>query len=107
VRGVGEDSLGERDFFGDPRGGQALLVLNQEARVPIYKWVRAVGFVDAGNVFARAADLTFGDLVGSIGVGLRIATPFALLRADYARPVGAGPLERRSGRFIFGIGHAF
>jgi outer membrane protein insertion porin family len=106
VRGVAEDSLGARDFFGDPTGGQAMLVLNQEVRVPIYKWLRGVGFVDAGNVFARASDLRIGDLVGSIGVGVRLATPFALLRADVARAVGAGPREQ-GGRFIFGIGHAF
>ena len=106
VRGVGEDSLGGRDFFGDPTGGQASLVFNQEVRVPIYRWVRGVGFFDAGNVFDRWREVRLGDLVGSIGVGVRLATPFALLRADYAKAIWAGSLPR-SGRFIFGIGHAF
>jgi len=106
VRGVGEDRLGGRDFFGDPTGGQASLVLNQEVRVPIYRWVRGIGFFDAGNVFNRWRDVRLGDLVGSIGIGVRLATPFALLRADYAKAIWAGTLPR-SGRFIFGIGHAF
>lgn len=106
VRGVAEDSLGARDFLGLPRGGQGLLVLNEEVRVPIYRWVRGVGFVDAGNVFERASDIGLGNLVGSIGFGLRVSTPFALLRADFARPVW-GPLDQRSGRWTFGIGHAF
>jgi outer membrane protein assembly factor BamA len=106
VRGVAEDSLGEVDFFGDPVGGRTLLVLNQEARVPIYRWVRGVAFVDAGNVFPRFADLRLVDLVGSIGAGLRVATPFALLRLDYARSVWHSP-EYTSGRWYFGIGHAF
>ena len=106
VRGVGEDSLGGRDFFGDPTGGRASLVLNQEVRVPIYRWVRAVGFIDAGNVFERWRDVRLGDLVGSIGIGVRLATPFALLRADYAKAIWAGTLPT-SPRFIFGIGHAF
>ena len=106
VRGVGLDSLGERDFFGDPAGGQAMAVFNQELRVPLYRWVRGVGFVDAGNVFPKAGDLRFRDLVGSVGVGLRLATPFALLRVDFAKPVWAGPTVR-SGRWSFGIGHAF
>jgi outer membrane protein insertion porin family len=106
VRGVAEDGLGEVDFFGDPRGGRTMLVLNQEVRVPLYRWVRGVAFVDAGNVFSRFADLRFGDLVGSIGAGLRIETPFALLRVDYGKAVWSVP-EGASGRWTFGIGHVF
>jgi len=104
VRGVAEGGLGPRDFFG-ASGGQMMVVLNQEARLPIYKWVRGVAFVDAGNVFARPRDASLRNLVGSIGFGLRLATPFALLRADYARPAW-GRLES-SGRWSVGIGHAF
>jgi len=105
VRGVAEGALGLRDFFGDPTGGQLMIVLNQEARVPIYRWVRGVAFLDAGNVFARPADASLRDLVGSLGVGVRLTTPFALLRADFARPVWG--TEQRSGRWTFGIGQAF
>lgn len=105
VRGVAEGTLGGLDFFGSPVGGQALVVLNQEVRVPIYRWIRGVGFVDAGNVFRRIGDVSVGDLVGSVGAGLRVATPFALIRADYARPVWG--TSERSGRWTFGIGHAF
>jgi outer membrane protein assembly factor BamA len=105
VRGVPEGALGPRDFFGFPTGGQMMVVLNQEARVPIYRWVRAVTFVDAGNVFTRLRDASFGDLVGSVGVGLRLATPFALFRADFARPVWG--TSQKTGRWTFGIGQAF
>ena len=91
--------------IGDPAGGRMLVVLNQEVRLPVYRWLRGVGFVDAGNVFARPRDASLRNLVGSIGFGLRLATPFALLRADYARPVW-GRLES-SGRWSVGIGHAF
>jgi outer membrane protein assembly factor BamA len=105
VRGVMEDSLGEHDFFG-PAGGQMLTIFNQEARLPIYRWLRGVGFVDAGNVFTRPRDASLRDLVGSMGFGLRLASPFALLRLDYARPVWGQP-EGSSGRWSFGIGHAF
>ena len=106
VRGVAEDTLGTRDFFGDPAGGRALLVFNQEVRVPVYRWVRAVGFVDAGNVFDRWSEVGISNLVGSVGVGLRLVTPFALLRADYAKAMWAGD-QSGTGRFVFGIGHAF
>jgi outer membrane protein assembly factor BamA len=107
VRGVAEDSLGGVDFFGNPVGGEALLVLNQEARVPIYRWVRGVAFVDAGNVFPTLGDVRVGELAGSIGAGVRIATPFALLRADFGRVIWNGPAGQQGGRWTFGIGHAF
>ena len=104
VRGVAEEGLGERDFFG-PTGGQLMVVLNQEVRVPIYGWVRGVGFVDAGNVFGRPRDASLRDLVGSVGVGMRLVTPFALLRVDFAKTAWGAPAT--SGRWTFGIGQAF
>ena len=106
VRGVAEDGLGPRDFFGDPAGGEALLVLNEEARFPIYRWLRGVGFVDAGNVFAQPRDLAFGALTGTVGAGLRLATPVALLRIDYGRQVWPAA-RRESGRWFFGVGQSF
>ena len=105
VRGVDENSLGPRDFFGDPAGGESMLILNQEARVPVYKWLHGVGFIDAGNVYPTIRDLKLTDLAGSIGFGFRLNTPFALLRADYGRIVW-GPAPR-AGKWIFGIGQAF
>ena len=106
VRGVAEDGLGPRDFFGDPAGGQALLVLNQEARFPIYRWFRGVGFIDAGNVFQRPGNFGFSNLVGSIGAGLRVVTPVALLRVDYGRKVWPAP-RADSGQWFFGVGQSF
>jgi outer membrane protein assembly factor BamA/autotransporter translocation and assembly factor TamB len=105
VRGVDENSLGPRDFFGDPSGGQSMLILNQEARVPVYKWLYGVGFMDAGNVYATIQDLKLNDLVGSVGFGIRLNTPFALLRADYGRVIW-GPAPQ-TGKWYFGIGQAF
>ena len=104
VRGVAEEALGGRDFFG-PTGGQMMVVLNQEVRVPIYGWVGGVGFVDAGNIFTKPRDASLRDLVGSLGVGLRLVTPFALLRVDFARTAWGAPAT--SGRWTFGIGQAF
>jgi outer membrane protein assembly factor BamA len=106
VRGVPENGLGPRDIFGDPSGGGALVVFNQEVRVPIYRWFSGVGFVDVGNVFERPRAIDFGDLVGSFGAGLRIATPFALLRADVARAWSLEP-GQPTARWTFGIGHTF
>ena len=105
VRGMAEGGLGPRDFFGDPAGGRMMVVLNQEARVPIHRWLRGVAFVDAGNVFLRPGDASLADLVGSAGAGLRLVTPFALLRADYARAMWGA--THKGGRWTFGIGQTF
>jgi outer membrane protein insertion porin family len=105
VRGVDENSLGPRDFFGDPAGGQAMIVLNQEARVPIYKWLGGVAFIDAGNIYRQPRDLRLNNLTGSVGIGVRLSTPFALLRADYGRTTWGAGLH--TGRWIVGIGQAF
>jgi outer membrane protein assembly factor BamA len=43
--------------------------------------------------------------VGSVGLGLRLTTPFALLRVDFAKT--AWGVESTAGRWTFGIGHAF
>jgi len=105
VRGFAEDALGEVDFFG-PVGGDALLVLNQEVRFPIFRWFRGVAFIDAGNVYPTPADLSWRDLEVGTGVGLRIHSPFALVRLDFGMPVTRRD-EEPSSRWYFGIGHAF
>ena len=105
VRGVPEEGLGPRDFFGGAAGGEVMVVFNQEVRLPIYRWLRGVTFVDAGNVFAERGEAGLGELVGSLGVGLRLSTPFALLRVDFAKVAWGAPTA--SGRWTFGLGHAF
>ena len=105
VRGAAEEGLGPSDFFG-PIDAESMIVLNQEIRLPLYRWVRGVAFVDAGNAFARPRDTSLRDLVGSVGLGLRVATPFALLRVDYGKTIW-GPRPVDSGRWSFGIGQIF
>jgi len=105
VRGVPEDSLGPT-ILGVPVGGEAMLTLNQEVRFPLYRWLHGVAFVDAGNVFAQPSDIGFGSLVGSGGAGLRLVTPFVLLRVDYGKALWNVPAGG-SGRWVFGIGQTF
>jgi len=106
VRGVPENTLGPRDIFGDAAGGGALVVFNQEVRFPLYRWFNGVGFVDVGNVFERPRTIDFTDLEGSFGAGLRVVTPFALLRADVAR-LWSSEVGQPTARWTFGIGHTF
>ena len=105
VRGFAEEGLLEPDFFG-PVGGNALLLLNQEVRFPVYKWLRGVGFIDAGNVFPRARDVSFTNLEAGTGFGVRIHSPFALIRIDYGMPLTSRQREP-SGRWYFAIGQTF
>jgi outer membrane protein insertion porin family len=110
VRGYADDALGPGAPFGLP-GGDALLNFNAELRFPVRGWVQGVGFVDAGNVFASRADLSFTDLAVGYGIGLRLASPFAMLRVDFGVPmrtVEGRPGNRwSSGRWYFGVGHIF
>jgi outer membrane translocation and assembly module TamA len=73
--------------------------------VPIYKWLGGVAFIDAGNIYRQPRDLRLNDLTGSVGFGVRLSTPFALLRADYGRTTWGAGLH--TGRWIVGIGQAF
>ncbi|HEX2639481.1 MAG TPA: BamA/TamA family outer membrane protein, partial [Pyrinomonadaceae bacterium] len=78
------------DPFTVPFGGNALAVVNLEARIPLTKSLRAVPFYDGGNVFRRVSDIfnppdvPANDVLQrnlralwshTVGLGLRIKTP--------------------------------
>jgi outer membrane protein assembly factor BamA len=106
VRGYREDDLGPRSILGDAEGGRGLLLLNEELRFPIYRWVRGVGFVDLGNVYPMVGDISLGDLQIGVGVGLRLDTPVGLFRLDLGFPANPRPFDP-TWRVHFGLGHAF
>ena len=59
-QGIFRDSKGEQRFldpFTIPFGGNALAIINLEARVPLTNNIRAVPFYDGGNVFRRVGDI--------------------------------------------------
>jgi outer membrane protein assembly factor BamA len=63
-----------------------MLILNNELRFPFISILDAVGFVDIGNVYPSISDFSFSDLRKTAGFGLRLRTPFLLLRFDYDPP---------------------
>lgn len=91
--------------FTVPVGGNALAIVNLEARIPLTRSLQAVPFYDGGNVFRRVGDLFKkkdappppGDLLAAIdaanlranwtntvGLGFRIQTPLGgALAVDY------------------------
>jgi outer membrane protein assembly factor BamA/autotransporter translocation and assembly factor TamB len=106
VRGFAQDGLGERNVLGNPAGGQGMVVFNQEVRIRAHKWFSAVGFFDAGNVFPEAHDISFKKLEAGTGFGLRVVSPFVILRVDFGIPLTSRDSQPR-GRWYFGIGHTF
>lgn len=84
--------------FTVPVGGNALAVINLEARIPVSNALQAVPFYDGGNVFRRVGDLFGKDdptpippgnvlaainaanlrahWINTLGLGFRIQTPF-------------------------------
>jgi outer membrane translocation and assembly module TamA len=113
IRGYALDSVGAPNTItptGFPTGGNAVLILNGELRVPVWRDVGAAVFVDGGNVFRRVTEFDFGELRGSVGFGVRYNSPIGPLRVDLGfkldrREVG-GALEPRTA-LHFSFGQAF
>ena len=85
VRGFALDRLGTTETLdqnGFPQGGNGLIVLNAEVRTPHWKGLGLVGFVDSGNVFQRAGDVSLGELRAATGFGIRYRSPIGPLRVD-------------------------
>src|SRR6185436_20863257 len=76
IRGLEKDQAGPKLPDGTPVGGEALFVLNQELRFPIWEWFGGAVFYDAGNVYSSVGNFDPLDLRHAIGVGLRLNSPF-------------------------------
>ena len=113
IRGFALDTVGAPNTIslsGFPRGGNGLLLLNGELRVPVWRDVGAALFMDGGNVFDRVTEMDLAELRGSVGFGLRYKSPIGPIRFDVGfkmdrREIG-GTLEGRRA-FHFSIGQAF
>jgi outer membrane protein assembly factor BamA len=92
-QGTFRNTSGEQVFldpFTIPFGGNAMAIVNLEARLPLTKSIRVVPFYDGGNVFRRIGDIfnppdvPANDVLRqnlralwthTVGVGLRLKTP--------------------------------
>ncbi|MGB6688659.1 MAG: POTRA domain-containing protein [Terracidiphilus sp.] len=71
-----------------PSGGNELLLINSEARIPLpfKKGLGMAVFYDGGNVFPSVGFHDFTSLYSNnVGVGLRYATPVGPIRVDIGR----------------------
>lgn len=111
VRGFALDQLGVRhipaqapvdtiDSGGFPLGGNGLVILNGELRVPVRGEFGIVGFLDAGNVFKRVTDISLGALRPAVGFGIRYKSPVGPIRLDLGFKVNRRDYESLKAWFI-------
>jgi outer membrane protein assembly factor BamA len=92
-----------------PSGGNELLLINSEARIPLAfrKGLGIVAFYDGGNVFPNVGFHDFTSLYSNnVGLGLRYATPVGPIRFDLGRNLNPIPGITATQYFI-SIGQAF
>jgi len=115
VRGFSLDRLGTADTVdpqtGFPKGGNGEVVLNAELRIDTVKRFSAITFLDAGNIFLNASDLSLIDLRPAAGFGVLYGSPVGPIRVGLGfnlapRELVPGVLERRTVLFI-SLGEAF
>jgi outer membrane protein assembly complex protein YaeT len=106
MRGFGQNAVGAIGPNRVPIGGEAMLVINNEIHVPLISIFDGVAFSDIGNVFPSVRNFSLTDLRESAGIGLRVRTPWVLLRGDWGFILDRRPGEPKS-RIYFSIGQAF
>jgi outer membrane protein insertion porin family len=115
-RGFALDTLGVRHFparasdtidpDGFPLGGNGMVILMAELRVPLRGGLGVVGFVDSGNVFAKVGGIDFTQFRTSMGSGVRYKSPVGPLRFDFGVKLHSQPGEGRTAWFV-SFGQAF
>jgi outer membrane protein insertion porin family len=96
-------------FIQVPTGGNELLILNSEFRIPlpIRKGLGLAIFYDGGNVFPGVGFHNFTSLYSNnVGLGLRYATPVGPVRIDVGRNLNPVPGIKATQYFVT-IGQAF
>jgi outer membrane translocation and assembly module TamA len=114
VRGFILDRLGTPetiDTDGFPIGGNALVIFNAELRASVRGGLGVVGFLDAGNVFARTSRIDLGQLRSAVGFGVRYKSPVGPIRFDlgfklHRKEIAAGVREGLTALHI-SLGQAF
>jgi outer membrane protein insertion porin family len=106
VRGFEEETLGAKGVDGTPTGGDMMVNLNTELRVPLRGGLIGAVFADAGSVWFSRDPVNGFDLRETSGLGLRYLTPVGPIGLDYA-----WKLDRRDGEsaaeWHFTIGAVF
>jgi outer membrane protein insertion porin family len=105
IRGYRLKDVGPKDVNGDPIGGNSVLLLSSQVRVPITTGLSLVGFIDAGNLYDKGEFDPTRLRVG-IGPGIRFVTPLGPLALDWGFKLNRKPGEKAS-EIHFNIGSLF
>ncbi|MGH7410544.1 MAG: outer membrane protein assembly factor BamA [Candidatus Methylomirabilis sp.] len=107
VRGFETYHLSPVDADGDRIGGNKAVFFNFELLFPIYEalGVKGLLFMDAGQVWLEEESMSL-DLRPTAGGGLRVATPFGLVRVEYGFNLDPLPGEK-SGVAHLTVGSVF
>jgi outer membrane protein insertion porin family len=116
IRGFALDAVGVRhdppqnedtlDRNGFPLGGNGVIILNGELRVPLRTGLQGVGFIDSGNVYQRVTTIDLGEIRTAVGFGVRYKSPFGPIRFDLGFKVKRRPDEHLTAWFVT-FGQAF
>ena len=106
VRGYEYKSIGPKDAAGNPLGGNAFALANIEARFTLWKKLRGVLFLDAGELWADQAGLPPSGVKTSAGAGLRYETLVGPIRLDWGYKLNPDEGESPS-RWHLTIGYPF
>ena len=110
IRGFALDTVGAPNTItagGFPRGGNAVLILNAELRIPVWQDFGIALFTDGGNVFNRVTEFDFTELRGSVGFGVRYRSPIGPVRVDLGFKLDQRDFEKSRFALHFSIGQAF
>jgi len=121
VRGYDQDKLGidgvtinrpppptptQTHKIGEPTGGNAMLVLNEELRIQLPKSFGFVIFFDHGNVWDDPRNFDPSDIKSTVGAGLRYNTAIGPFRLDWGYKLDREDYED-PWAIHFTLGHAF
>ncbi len=96
-------------FIQVPGGGNELLIVNSEFRIPlpVKKGLGLAVFYDGGNVFPNVGFHDFTSLYSNnVGLGLRYSTPVGPIRIDFGRNLNPIPGVKAT-QYFLSIGQAF
>ena len=105
LRGFDSGSIGA-DL--ETPGGMVLVSVQNELRFPVWPSKRVGGTLlgDLGQTWLAGRDVAAGDLRVGVGAGVRVGSPFGLVRFDVAAPAAQPPAWKRVQLYV-GIGQAF
>ena len=92
-------------------GGEVMMAFNHELHYPIGEELGlvAVAFVDIGDIWRNANDVEvrYGDMVKTVGGGVRWLSPMGPLRLEYGYVFDSGESDAEGGKFEFTMGSKF